>query len=172
MKRFSVNVQSQGIPGWDVTLVLDNLRSAHNVGNVFRIAEALQLKIIACGCTPTPPHPVLAKTAMDCDKVVPCQSMSSAVEAVKYLRQNGCSQILALEHNAESVEVWDFGQYKLPLALILGNEAKGVSPEVLAMCDAAVDLPMLGDKASINVGNAAAAALYGIYAKIKQSLVI
>ena len=82
----------------------------------------------------------------------------------------------AMAHSAKAIspskEVVFFKQYKLPLALILGNEARGVSPEVLAMCDAAVDLPMLGDKASINVGNAAAAALYGIYAKIKQSLVI
>lgn len=152
--------------------MLDNLRSAHNVGNILRIAEALQLKVIACGCTPAPPHPVLAKTAMDCDKLVPCKSMASAVEAVEFLRKEHHCQILALEHNAQSVEVWDLDSYTLPLALVLGNEAKGIAPDVLAVCDAAVDLPMLGEKASINVGNAAAAALYGIYAKIKQSLVI
>lgn len=160
------------IPQWSVTLILDNLRSAHNVGNVFRIAEALQCRIIACGCTPAPPHPVLAKTAMDCDKLVPCRCVSSAVEAIRLVRQESCNMVLALEHNSSSTEVWEFDGLQMPLALVLGNEAKGISPEALALCDGAVDLPMLGEKASINVGNAAAAALYAIYAKTKQQLAI
>lgn len=153
-----------------MTLVLDNLRSAHNVGNIFRIAEALNCRIIACGYTPCPPHPVLAKTAMDCDKLVPCRSVASAVEAIEQLRMEGCQTILALEHNSESVEVWDIESCSMPAALVLGNEALGVSAEVLKLCDGAADLPMLGEKASINVGNAAAAALYAMYAKYKKTL--
>ena len=170
MKRFSENVRSERASGWDVTLVLDNLRSAHNVGNIFRIAEALQAKVIACGCTPFPPHPVLAKTAMECDKTVPFTTEVSAADAIKSLRKTNCKCILALEHNSESVEIAAFAPLAMPLALVLGNEAKGVSPEALALCDAAVDLPMLGEKASVNVGNAAAAALYILYARYKQQL--
>ena len=176
MKKFSENIRSTALQGWNVTLVLDNLRSAHNVGNIFRIAEALQLKIIGCGCTPLPPHPVLAKTAMDCDLTVPFTSAVSAVEAIKTLRSCGVGQVLALEHTAESVEVSNFEDVKMPLALVLGNEAKGISSEVLPLCDAAVDLPMLGAKASINVGNSAAAILYAVaalyilYAQAKKRL--
>ena len=170
MKKFSSHIRSAQLPDWDVTLILDNLRSAHNAGNVFRIAEALQLKIIACGYTPAPPHPVLAKTAMECDKLVPCSTAASAAEAIQQLRKNGCRQILALEHMPGSREVWDLEELPMPLALVLGNEAHGVSPEALALCDQTVELPMLGEKASINVGNAAAAALYAMYAKYKQQL--
>jgi len=172
VKRFSVNPRSERIPQWDVTLVLDNLRSAHNVGNIFRIAEALQCRIIACGCTPAPPHPVLAKTAMDCDKLVECCCAASAADAIRQLRSGNCAAILALEHTGNSLGVWELEACPMPLALVLGNEAKGISPEALALCDQAVDLPMLGEKASINVGNAAAAALYALYAKLKQQLAI
>ena len=115
-----------------------------------------------------PPHPVLAKTAMDCDMLVESSIAVSAVEAIKMLRSRSNCQILALEHNNSSVEVWEYSPYRMPLALILGNEAYGVSPEALALCDGAVDLAMLGKKASVNVGNAAAAALYMIYAKCKM----
>lgn len=170
MKRFSRNIVSSAPYNWDLTLILDNLRSAHNVGNIFRIAEALHGRIIACGCTPMPPHPVLAKTAMECDTLVQCSSAVSAPEAIRSIRAQGCRQVLALEHNADSCEVWDYPQIVMPLALVLGNEAHGVSPEALELCDGVVDLPMLGEKASINVGNAAAAALYAIYAKYKQQL--
>ena len=170
MKRFSINTVSSALPDWDLTLILDNLRSAHNVGNILRIAEALRVRIIACGYTPTPPHPLLAKTAMECDTLVECQSAVSAAEAIKLVRSQGVKQLLALEHNADSCEVWSYPEFVMPMALVLGNEAKGVSPEALALCDAAVDLPMLGEKASINVGNAAAAALYAIYAKYREQL--
>ena len=167
MKKFSQHTPNTKAPGWNVVLILDNLRSAHNVGNVFRIAEALQAEIIACGYTPFPPHPVLAKTAMECDKTVPCTTAVSAAEAIKSLRKKDYKCILALEHNSESVEISDYPALDMPLALVLGNEANGVSPEALALCDGVVELPMLGKKASVNVGNAAAAALYIIYTLYK-----
>ena len=170
MKRFSENIPSAVPAGWNLTLILDNLRSAHNVGNILRIAEGLQLKVIACGYTPAAPHPVLAKTAMQCDALVDCRSVSTAVEAIKLVRSEGCKLVLALEHNEQSSEVWSYPAFPMPMALVLGNEAKGVSAEALALCDDCVDLAMLGEKASINVGNAAAAALYAILARYKQQL--
>ena len=68
------------------------------------------------------------------------------------------------------MEVADYGSFDMPLALVLGNEAKGVSGEALALCDGVVELPMLGAKASVNVGNAAAAALYIIYSVYKRQI--
>ncbi len=148
-----------------VTLVLDRLRSAHNTGNIFRIAEAVGVReIIACGYTPAPGHPKLAKTAMDTDTMVPCRQCPDSLSAVQMLRAEGVRQILAVEPTEDSVFAWDF-DYEFPLALVLGNEALGVAPETLAACDAAVSLPMFGEKASINVGNCAAAVLYAIIAK-------
>ena len=172
MKRFSDHTPSRALPEWRLTLILDNLRSAHNVGNILRIAEGLQLEVITCGYTPTPPHPVLAKTAMECDLLVPCRTATSAVEAIKLVRQEGCRMVLALEHTTNSIEVWDLPDIPMPLALVLGNEALGITPEAIGLCDRIVELPMLGAKASINVGNAAAAALYAIYAKYKEQLKI
>jgi len=150
---------------WQVTLVLDNLRSAYNVGNIFRIAEALRCRIIACGCTPAPPHPVLAKTAMHADTLVPCEVAPDAASAIAALRQAGFRKVLAIECMEGSVDAWAYPAYEFPCAFVLGNEAHGVSSEALALCDGAVSLPMFGEKASINVGNAAAATLYAAYAR-------
>ncbi len=148
-----------------ITLVLDRLRSAHNTGNIFRIAEAIGAsEIIGCGYTPMPPHPKLEKTAMGSDRLVPFRVMESSLEAVRTLRRENCRMILAAEAMAGSRFAWEM-DYEFPLALVLGNEALGVSPETLAECDGVVSLPMFGEKSSINVGNAAAAILYAILAK-------
>lgn len=144
-------------------LILDRLRSAHNTGNLFRIAEALGAEIVACGYTPAPPHPKLAKTAMGTDLTVPCRVMPDAASAIRLLRAEGYRMILAAEPGPESVFAWE-KQYEFPLAIVFGNEALGVSPEALAEVDGLVGLPMLGRKASINVGNAAAAILYAVVA--------
>ena len=142
-------------------LVLDRLRSAHNTGNIFRIAEALEIGIFACGYTPYPPHPKLEKTAMGTDKTVFCMHFDSSLEAVRYLHDRNYT-VLAAEPGG--VEVWE-KEYTFPLALVLGNEALGVTEETLKEVDGIVSLPMFGSKASINVGNAAAAILYAIDAK-------
>ena len=146
-------------------IVLDRLRSAHNVGNIFRIAEALgAAEIIACGYTPVPPHPRLVKTAMGADKMVPCRSFETSLEAVKALRAEGVQEILAAEPFPGSIPAWE-RDYKFPLAIVFGNEALGVHPETLEAVDGMVCLPMYGAKASINVGNAAAAILYAVEAR-------
>lgn len=146
-----------------ICIVLDRLRSAHNTGNIFRIAEAVgAAEIIACGYTPAPPHPKLEKTAMGADKLVPCRVFDTSMAAVEALRREGCRQVLAVEPGG--VEAWDF-DYEFPLALVFGNEALGIEAETLKLCDGVVSLPMLGDKASINVGNCAAAVLYAVIAR-------
>lgn len=149
----------------DITLVLDRLRSAHNTGNIFRIAEAIGAReIIGCGYTPMPPHPKLEKTAMGTDRMIPTRVMATSLEAVRTLRSENCKMILAAEYTPESRFAWEM-DYSFPLALVLGNEALGILPETLAECDGVVSLPMLGAKSSINVGNAAAAILYAILAR-------
>ena len=148
-----------------ITLILDRLRSAHNVGNIFRIAEAVGVReIIACGYTPAPPHPKLVKTAMGTELLTPCRTFPDAASAIAQLRSEGVAMVLAAEPAGAEDFAWR-RSYRFPLALILGNEALGVSPEALAAADGVVGLPMAGSKASINVGNAAAAILYAIVAR-------
>ncbi len=148
----------------DIHIVLDRLRSAHNTGNIFRLAEAVGASgILACGYTPAPPHPKLAKTAMGADALVPCRSFPDAREAIRALRAEGVRQVLAVEEAADAVDAWDF-PYAFPLALVFGNEALGLEAATIAACDGIVGLPMLGRKTSINVGNCAAVVLYAAVA--------
>lgn len=142
-----------------VTLVLDRLRSAFNVGNIFRIAEALRVReLIACGYTARPPHQKLAKTARGCDEAVPCRHADTAAEAVCELRNAGVA-VFAVETVENAVPVWDL-EVRFPVAFVLGNEALGVAEEALEQCDGAVVLPRFGRKNSINVANCAAVVLY------------
>lgn len=148
----------------EICFILDRLRSAHNVGNIFRIAEALQAHIVCCGYTPAPPHPKLEKTAMGTDKMVPCRVFSTSAEAIKALRKEGYKMILAAEPGDDRDFAW-VREYQFPLAIVFGNEALGVSQEALELVDGKVSLPMAGSKASINVGNAAAAIAYAVVSK-------
>lgn len=154
----------------EITIVLDRLRSAHNVGNIFRIADAVgAAEIICCGYTPAPPHPKLEKTAMGADKLVPCRVFRTSLEAVEALRAEGCAQILAAEPGDDpACDAWN-RDYRFPLAIVFGNEALGVEKETLAACDGFVSLPMLGGKASINVGNAAAVILYSVLRTLRKN---
>ena len=142
-----------------LVIVLDRLRSAHNVGNVFRTAEAVRAReIITCGYTATPPHPKLEKTARGCDVLVPSRNLPTAEAAVQELQRAGY-HVFAVE-TVESAVPYHVCVLPFPLALVLGNEALGVSPEALAACDGVICLPALGCKNSINVGNCAAVCMF------------
>ncbi len=142
-----------------VTLVLDRLRSAFNVGNIFRLAEATRAAgIVACGYTAAPPHPKLEKTARGCAELVPCTRAPDAATAVAELRRAGCT-VYAVETVVGARPVWEQA-FRFPAAFVLGNEALGIAPEALAGCDAVVCLPCFGRKNSVNVGNCAAVVLY------------
>lgn len=152
------------MPRPEFHIVLDRLRSAHNVGNIFRLADAVGAKeVVCCGYTAAPPHPKLVKTAMGADKTVPFRSFPSAADALRELKAEGCKAV-AVETLETACDAWKF-DYPEKIALVLGNEALGISPDALELCDAAVSLPMFGTKVSINVGNCAAVVLYMIVAK-------
>jgi 23S rRNA (guanosine2251-2'-O)-methyltransferase len=153
----------------EITIILDRLRSAHNTGNIFRLADAVGAReIIACGYTPAPPHPKLAKTAMGTDKYVKCRHFNTSLEAVTALREEGVKMILAVETVDSAVSAWKM-DYQYPLALIFGNEALGISEDTLKVCNGAVNLPMFGNKESINVGNCAAVVLYSAVAHYENN---
>jgi len=146
-------------PPLPVTLVLDRLRSAFNVGNIYRLADAVgAANIIACGYTPRPPHPKLDKTARGCQELIATRHFQSAREAIQYLHDGGVT-VYGIETADGAVPVWEL-PVRFPAAFVFGNEALGVDPEALARCDALGELPCRGFKNSINVGNCAAVVLY------------
>ena len=158
--------QKRSLP--KIVLVLDRLRSAHNVGNIFRVAEAIgAAEIICCGYTPAPPHPKLEKTAMGADQMVPCRTFATSLEAVNALRAEGFAQVIAAEPGPDSPDAWEV-DYQFPLSIVFGNEALGVEENTLKEVDFCVGLPMLGEKASINVGNSCAAIVYAVAANCKK----
>lgn len=144
-----------------ITVIADNLRSVFNVGSLFRIAECLSIgNLILCGITPTPQHPNMAKTALGtCDKV-PFSYCENTTEAVLELKSTG-HKVYALETAEPSQSVYKT-KFDLPLALVVGNEALGIDPQVLSLCDEIVYLPVLGWKNSLNVSVATSVALYQI----------
>jgi len=147
--------------------VLDHLRSAHNVGSIFRTADGVNAAGLGiCGYSPVPPHRHLAKTALGAVDSVPWCHYETTAEAIASLRERGV-QILAMEKTETSVSLWEF-PLEYPLALVMGNEADGLSEETLALCDATVHLPMRGLKNSLNVAVAFGAAIYEILRRYEE----
>ena len=140
-------------------VVLDNVRSAANVGNIFRAAEAARVtSLYTCGITPGPPEPKLLKTAMGAAEHVAHEHSGSTLRVVRELRARGVS-VWAVETTAHSV-AYDTAELPRPLALVFGNELIGVDTEVLACCDGVVEIPMYGVKNSLNVATAASVLMW------------
>jgi 23S rRNA (guanosine2251-2'-O)-methyltransferase len=155
-------------PKSPVVLVLDNVRSLHNVGAVFRTADAFALeRLYLCGVTGRPPHREITKTALGSTESVAWTHEATTLGAVQQLKATGY-QVVAVEQTTGSVLLPQFqpvaGQ---PLALVLGNEVFGVDDEVLALCDAAVEIPQLGTKHSLNVSVAAGVVLWDVLSKMR-----
>jgi 23S rRNA (guanosine2251-2'-O)-methyltransferase len=154
-------------PKSPVVLVLDNVRSLHNVGAVFRTADAFALeRLYLCGVTGRPPHREITKTALGSTESVAWTHEATTLGAVQQLKATGY-QLVAVEQTTGSILLPQFqpvaGQ---PLALVLGNEVFGVDDEVLALCDAAVEIPQLGTKHSLNVSVAAGVVLWDVLSKM------
>lgn len=148
-----------------IVLVLDRLRSAYNVGNIFRLAEIGGVeRVVTCGYTATPPHPKLRKTARECDRLVPFTHFERSIEAVRLLKADGY-QIVGVETVEGALDVWEV-PFRPPVALVFGNESLGISRETLAACDLFARLPVFGRKNSLNVSNTAAVALYSVIRQI------
>jgi 23S rRNA (guanosine2251-2'-O)-methyltransferase len=151
------------LPRFPVTVILDNLRSAFNVGSIFRTADcALVEKIVTCGITAHPPNRKLEKTALGTIPFIAWEHRTDAAEAARELRSGG-RRIVALETTDRSGILWE-SRFSLPAALVVGNEALGVSREVLDLADEVIEIPMFGFKNSIN----AAVAVGGVMNEIQR----
>jgi 23S rRNA (guanosine2251-2'-O)-methyltransferase len=138
------------LPRNGLYIVLDNLRSAFNTGAIFRTCDALRVSgLYLCGCTACPPHVKLEKTALGTIEYVPWRRFESALDAVRSLRSRKIP-VWAAETTSRSKPFHSM-EYPSPLGLVFGNEALGVSREVLDECDEIVEIPLYGFKNSLNV---------------------
>ncbi|MCK5146004.1 RNA methyltransferase [bacterium] len=145
-----------------ITVVLDNLRSAFNVGSIFRTADCALIKeVITCGCTAYPPHDKLTKTSLGAINYVPSRHFENTIDAANEFKSNKIP-IIALELTNKSKILWEF-DFPLPVAIVLGNEALGVDPAILKMADHIIEIPMQGFKNSMNVGCTFATVVYEIH---------
>lgn len=140
-----------------VVALLDNVRSLYNVGSIFRTSDgAFVSGLYLCGFTPHPPRKEIEKTALGATMSVPWKYFRHAAEAVAEARTAGM-RILVLEHTTESIPYDRIARAEFPICLVVGNEITGVSDELIAAADGAIDIPMYGTKQSLN-----AAVAYGI----------
>jgi tRNA G18 (ribose-2'-O)-methylase SpoU len=160
LKRKSISEfrQSDKIP---VVVILENIRSMHNVGSVFRTADAFLIEsLYLCGYTPQPPHRNIHKTALGSTETVKWFYFGSAVEAIDQLKLEGYS-IWGIEQVERSVKLNNTVINKTEkIAIVFGNEVEGISNEVLKLCDGCIEIPQLGMKHSLNVSVAAGIVLW------------
>jgi 23S rRNA (guanosine2251-2'-O)-methyltransferase len=151
-----------------VCLVLDNVRSLHNVGSAFRTADAFRVQAIyLTGITGTPPHREIQKTALGATESVDWKYMATTEEAIRSLRDEGY-QIIIIEQTDKSKPLPEF----MPVpthkyALVFGNEVHGVSDEAVALADVALEIPQSGTKHSLNVSVCLGIVVWDIFRKIQ-----
>ena len=142
-------------------VICDNIRSLENIGSIFRTADALGVsKIFLCGISGKPPHHKISKTALGAEKTIPFEYYRQVGRLIDNLKKQGV-EIVALEQDKKAIPYITL-QPKFPLALIIGNEVKGISKKVLQKCDKIIFLPMSGQKESLNVSVAFGVAGYHI----------
>ncbi len=137
--------------------LLDNIRSLYNVGSAFRTSDgALIRKLYLCGYTPHPPRKEIEKTALGSTKSVAWEYHADPLVAIAVVKAEG-ARVCVLEQTTQSTPYYNVSKKDFPICLIVGNEITGVSPQVIAAADMAIDIPMYGVKQSLN-----AAVAYGI----------
>lgn len=143
-----------------VIVILDDVRSMHNVGSVFRTCDAFAVEAIyLCGYTPQPPHRDIHKTALGATETVAWRYFQNAGEAIAHAREEGC-RILAVEqaHGSVPLNEWSAGASKV--AFVFGNEVAGVSDQALSLADGCIEIPQWGSKHSLNISVAAGVVLW------------
>jgi len=150
-----------------VTVVLDSVRSMHNVGSVFRTSDGFAVEhIILCGITAQPPHREIEKTALGATQSINWTYFSAIKEALQHLRDQGY-QIIAVEQAEDSISLNQFQpESNQKYALIFGNEVNGVSEEAMQMIDACIEIPQFGTKHSFNIVVSAGIVLWDFFAKL------
>lgn len=150
-----------------VTVVLDSVRSMHNIGSIFRTSDGFAVEqICLCGITAQPPHREIEKTALGATASVNWTYYEDVVEVIMQLRKDGY-QIIAIEQAENSIMLNEFTPDKnTKYALIFGNEVNGVSDEAMQLIDTCIEIPQFGTKHSFNVVVSAGIVLWDFFAKL------
>ncbi len=155
-----------------VTIVLDRVRSLHNVGAIFRTADAFRMeRIFLCGLTATPPHPEIDKTALGATESMQWKAFSKTMDAIDVLRSEGY-HIYAIEQTTERIwlDEFDLPENMQGLAVVLGHEVNGVDQEVIHKVDGCIEIPQLGTKHSLNVSVSAGILMWELFKRLKNSI--
>ena len=165
--------QTKKIP---LVIVLDNVRSMHNIGSVFRTSDAYVVeKVVLCGITAQPPHPEIHKSALGAEFSVDWEYYADTNEAVAALKTQGY-EVWAIELAENSVMLQDFFNRTTPhsslliphsYAVVLGNEVKGVQQSVIDQCEGCIELPQFGTKHSLNVSVTAGIVIWEFFKTLK-----
>jgi len=167
LDRLSVDefAQAKKIP---VCILLDNVRSLHNVGSAFRTSDAFRIeKIYLTGITGQPPHREIQKTALGATESVAWEYQEHAADAVKKLKYQGY-QIIIIEQTTGSVALQSFSPSgSTKYCLVFGNEVNGVSDDVIQLADVALEIPQTGTKHSLNISVCVGIVVWEVFKKLK-----
>lgn len=155
---------SEKIP---VIVLLDNVRSLHNVGSVFRTADAFRIeKIFLTGITGTPPHREIQKTALGATESVAWEYIENPAEAIRKIKSDHY-EIIVVEQTSESVTLQKFKIANKKICLVFGNEVNGVSDAIVDLSDTALEIPQSGTKHSLNVSVCAGIVIWELVKQLK-----
>jgi len=144
--------QAEKIP---LIVILENIRSAYNVGSIFRTADAFLIQAVyICGYTAHPPHKEIKKTALGAEDTVQWKYLKDVREAIREIKEMGF-KVYAVEQAVNSIQLNKFEAPNSKIALILGNEVTGVEQSTIEICDGCIEIPQSGMKHSLNVSVAA-----------------
>ena len=164
--RISID-QFKAVEKIPLCIVLDNIRSLHNVGSAFRSADAFRVeKIFLTGITGTPPHREIQKTALGATESVPWEYVDKPSEIIGRLKSDGYT-IVVVEQTSESIPLQEFNpSANQKYCLVFGNEVNGVSDEAIALADVALEIPQEGTKHSLNISVCLGIVVWEIFKKI------
>lgn len=148
-------------------IVLDDIRSLHNIGSVFRTADAFLIeKIYLCGITATPPNKEIHKTALGATETVSWEYAKDVLEVIDSLQKENVA-VMAIEQVENSISLQEFiPEYDQKYALVFGNEVKGVSQEAIKKCQGTIEIPQLGTKHSLNISVSAGIVVWDLFQKL------
>ena len=147
-----------------VVVVLDNVRSMANVGSVFRTCDAFAVeRLVLCGFTPAPPHRDIRKTALGAEESVAWTHFPDTASAIEALKAEGYLPVAVEQaHGSVMLHEW-MPELNVRYALVFGNEVEGVSDAVLALCDAAIEIPQSGTKHSLNIAVSVGVVVWAVF---------
>ena len=149
-----------------IVVVLDNVRSALNVGSVFRTSDAFRIeKIYLCGITATPPNKEIRKSALGATESVKWEKVEDTESIIKKLKSEGY-HICAIEQTENSTMLNNFIPPEKPIAVVFGHEVNGVQQSVVDLCNQSIEIPQIGTKHSLNISVSVGIVIWDLYKNI------